>query len=108
MSDELQRLQRERDLYFRLLTLGIAETLDAFLEEALALVCELAGADQGYLELRGEVGGEQETWRIALGFSDAEVDDVQTTPSTGGRAHDVLSEVAFGSCGSFARPRRAR
>ncbi len=105
MSDELHRLQRERDLYFRLLTLGTAETLDAFLEEALALVCELAGADQGYLELRGEVSGEQETWRIALGFSDAEVDDVQTTLSTGIMAEALSSGQTVVTPAAFLDPR---
>jgi Nif-specific regulatory protein len=48
------QIRRERDLYRRLLDLGRQQSLDPFLEEALALVVEITGAQQGYLELREE------------------------------------------------------
>lgn len=83
MPSDLDRIRQERDLYLRLLTLGSENHLDSFLKEALALVAELAGADKGYLELRGQHQLENETWRIASGFSDSELDDVRTEISTG-------------------------
>ena len=43
------------NLYHRLLTLGPEDRLASFLQDALALVAELAGAeDRGDLELRGQ------------------------------------------------------
>jgi hypothetical protein len=51
---DLAQIRRERELYRRLLDLGRQQSLDPFLEEALALVVEITGAQQGYLELREE------------------------------------------------------
>ena len=50
-SDSSDRTRRERDLYLRLLQLGRQEELEPFLEEALSLVVDLAGAERGYLAL---------------------------------------------------------
>ena len=44
-------LRRERDLYLRLLELGHESTLAPFLKDALALLVEITGAQEGYLEL---------------------------------------------------------
>jgi GAF domain-containing protein len=64
---EMDRIRLERDLYKRLLELGRQASLDPFLKEALALVVEVAGARQGYLELRDEESDE--AWATACGFS---------------------------------------
>ncbi|HEY7371841.1 MAG TPA: sigma-54-dependent Fis family transcriptional regulator [Polyangia bacterium] len=45
-------LRKERDLYRRLLELGTYREVQPFLEEALALLVDLAGARRGSLELR--------------------------------------------------------
>src|SRR4030095_4088545 len=44
-------LQRERDLYLRLLELGHQTTLAPFLQQALALLVDLTAAKEAYLEL---------------------------------------------------------
>ena len=49
---DVEMLRLERSFYLRLLELGEETELKPFLEEALALVVEIAGAKQGYLESR--------------------------------------------------------
>ncbi len=81
---EALRCRRERDLYRRLLDLGAQNDLRAFLREALALVVDLTGADQGYLELHGGRDATRRSrWWIAHRLSDEEVEGVQTTISRG-------------------------
>src|SRR6185295_886186 len=50
----------ERDLYRRLLELGSQDEIEPFLDEALRFVCEIADANEGYLELRAPDDGEPE------------------------------------------------
>ncbi len=98
---ERQRLVRERDLYRRLLDLGGQTELEPFLKEALGLVVEVAGARQGYLELRNP-RDDTVRWSIAHGFSDREVEDVRSRISVGiiaealatGRVIDTPSALA--------------
>jgi hypothetical protein len=72
------RLRAELDLYRRLLELGSREALDPFLKEALALVVELTGARQGYLELRDAVAAEPDgVWSLSVGFSEPELEHLQ-------------------------------
>lgn len=73
--------ERERDLYRRLLELGGQDDLGPFLEEALALVVDVTGARQGYLELRA--AGDEEPWWLAEGFSDDELVAVRSAISRG-------------------------
>src|SRR5438128_2413365 len=81
---EVVRTSRERDLYLRLLTLGTCDALAPFLQEALALIVEVAGAHQGYLELHDdEEGGGEPRWWIAHGFSADEIAGVRSTLSQG-------------------------
>jgi Nif-specific regulatory protein len=82
ISTEVTRLRRERDLYLRLLRLGAENDLDPFLREALALVVELTGAHQGYLEVQGEGDGERRWW-IACGFSADEIEVIRSAISRG-------------------------
>lgn len=79
---DVEKLRRERDLYRRLLELGSRKELRPFVEEALALLCEAAGADQGYLELSAG-DGESLRWHAAHGFSDSQVERVQKEISGG-------------------------
>lgn len=80
---ELKRLRRERDLCLRLLSLGRREDLDPFLEEALALIIDVTGAAQGFLELRESGAEEEGAWSMARGCSDADVEDIQSRISRG-------------------------
>jgi DNA-binding NtrC family response regulator len=45
------RIARERDLFERLLALGFQDVIGPFLDEALALLVEVTGAHQGYIEI---------------------------------------------------------
>jgi Nif-specific regulatory protein len=82
--DEFERVSRESALYLRLLSLGTQTELEPLLQEALTLVVELTGAQQGYLELRDESDETgQSAWWLSHGFSDAEVADVRFMISRG-------------------------
>jgi Nif-specific regulatory protein len=78
------RLQRERDLYLRLLSLGQQRELKPFLHEALGLIVEVAQARQGYLELHDEQDGvDTPRWWIAHGLSTEEIAGVRAAISRG-------------------------
>jgi transcriptional regulator with GAF, ATPase, and Fis domain len=83
-SDELGRVKRERDLYRALLELGGQEQLEPLLERALALVVDVTGASQGYLEVR-DPGSEEDAavWWMGHACSPAEVDEIRATVSRG-------------------------
>src|SRR5262245_15789941 len=77
-------LRQQRDLYLRLLELGHQQEIEPFLQQALALVVELTGSAQGYLELRDpESGADGAAWSLAHGLSEAELAGVQQATSRG-------------------------
>jgi Nif-specific regulatory protein len=85
MADQTAaRLQQERDLYLRLLRLGDEQELEPFLREALALVVEVTGAHQAYLQIvdvdRDRTG---DGWWIQHGFSESELARVRAGISSG-------------------------
>lgn len=80
---DLEELRLERDLYRRLLELGAQTEVEPFLEQALALVVEIAGARQGYLELYGGGDDPEQGWSIARGFSQEELEAVRSHVSRG-------------------------
>jgi len=83
-SEELRRATRERDFYLRLLELGGQTELEPFLEKALALVVELTGAQQGYLELRDEKSDSADAaWWLAQSCSDVDVEEIRSSISRG-------------------------
>jgi Nif-specific regulatory protein len=84
IQQERDLYRRERDLYRRLLELGRQTKLDPLLRDALALIVELVGARQGYLELHAddEQGGEPRWW-IAHGFSPEAIEGVRKAISRG-------------------------
>src|SRR5437667_9302423 len=67
--DELARVQRERDLYRRLLDLGRHDEPEPFLREALGLIVEVTGARQGYVELHDDDHTGAPRWSLAHGFT---------------------------------------
>ncbi|HEX2485915.1 MAG TPA: sigma-54-dependent Fis family transcriptional regulator [Myxococcota bacterium] len=81
-AEELERIRVERDLYRRLLELGAHSEVEAFLKDALALLVELVGAREGYLELRDDEGRE-DVWWIAEGFGPEELAEVRRRMSSG-------------------------
>ena len=105
MSEDVDKLRQERDLYLALLRLGTAEQLDAFLHDALHQVSELAGATQGYLELRGQRELEEESWHCHFGFSDAELDAVTERISSGIIAEALATGETVMTPAAFLDPR---
>src|SRR5947208_16182993 len=65
--DELARVQRERDLYRRLLDLGRHDEPEPFLREALGLIVEVTGARQGYVELHDDDHTGTPRWSLRHG-----------------------------------------
>jgi Nif-specific regulatory protein len=73
-------LSIEHDLFLRLLELsGTTEEIEAFLEEALALLVRLVRASAGYLELRERSNPEQVavSWSVAHGQLLEELSDIR-------------------------------
>jgi Nif-specific regulatory protein len=65
------RVARERDLYRRLLEIARHEEPDPLLTDALGLVTDVTGAEQGYLEMTDEHG--RPSWWTAVGLSESEI-----------------------------------
>jgi len=105
-SAELARTRRERDLYRRLLRLGEQNELGPLLKEALALVVEVTGARQGYLEIQDDDDspGRQPLW-IAHGFSAGEIEAVRSAISRGIIAHAVATGQTIVTPSALLDPR---
>jgi Nif-specific regulatory protein len=82
-SDELARIRQERDLYLRLLSLGAQQEIEPFLKEALALIVDITGARQGYLELHAEEEGAEPAWWIGHDCSSDDVKGIRSAISRG-------------------------
>src|SRR5579862_1096164 len=103
---ELDRIQRERDLYLQLLNLGREAELEPFLEEALRLVVEVIGARQGYLELYDdEESGQLPRWWIAHGFAEQEIANVRAAISSGIIAEAVATGETTATQSALLDPR---
>jgi transcriptional regulator with GAF, ATPase, and Fis domain len=105
-SAELTQTRRERDLYRRLLDLGEQNELEPFLREALALVVEVIGARQGYLELHDdEDRAGSQPWCIAHGFSAGEVEGIRAAISRGIIAHALATGQTIVTPSALLDPR---
>ncbi len=80
-KSEYEKLKEERDLYVGLLGLSDREQPEPFLDEALGLIVQVLGADQGYLEVFDP--NEGPTWWRAAGCSDEQVERIRTIVSRG-------------------------
>jgi Nif-specific regulatory protein len=81
-TDDLARLERERDLYLRLLDLGRAEDVRAYVTDCLGLLVHATGAQQGYLELYGPQGSAPLV-SVSTGLSADELAGVRARLSQG-------------------------
>jgi Nif-specific regulatory protein len=90
---ERDKLAIEHDLYRRLLSLGREQELSPLLHDALALIVEITGVSQGYLELYDDDDDpcRRPRWCIAHGFSDTEIEAVRSAVSRGIIAEAVAS-----------------
>ncbi|MCA9636385.1 MAG: sigma-54-dependent Fis family transcriptional regulator, partial [Myxococcales bacterium] len=71
---ERRSLERERELYLRLLELSGEDDISRFLTDALALIVETSGATRGYIELYDPADRSDEPrWWLAEGFTDTEL-----------------------------------
>jgi len=105
-SAELAQTRRERDLYRRLLHLGGHNELEPFLGEALALVVEVVGARQAYLELHeDEDRAGTRPWWIAHGFSAGEVEGIRAAVSRGIIAHALATGQTIVTPSALLDPR---
>ncbi len=82
-ASAIAALEREHDLYRRVLELGCQQELRPFVGEALGLLCEAAGAHQGYLELSAGEQRDELHWHATHGFSDSQVERVRSEISRG-------------------------
>jgi Nif-specific regulatory protein len=82
-SEDAVRLRRERDFYRRLLERGNETEFEPFLKEALALIVEISGARQGYLEIHGASDDVDRGWSLAHGFSNSELEEIRSRISRG-------------------------
>src|SRR2546421_632558 len=74
MDAEVAKLTRERDLFRQLLELGLNDDPETFLEKALSLFIDAAGARRGCLELRDPADdSETATFFIARGMEEEEL-----------------------------------
>jgi Nif-specific regulatory protein len=113
----MDEVQRERDLYRKLLDLGAQHELTPFLEEVLKLIVEIAAARRGYIELCDERGGsEAPRFWMAQGCYDEQVEEIRAAFSRGiiaealatGRTiitESALSDPRFKKLGSVQRNR---
>lgn len=90
--DDVVLLERERDLYLRLLELGHATTVTPFLREALGLLVDLTGAREGYIELyQDDDPPEAPRWSMAHGLTPGAIETVRATISRG-----IIAEAVAG------------
>lgn len=99
-------MRRERDLYRKLLDLGINNEIEPFLEEALALIVEIAGARRGYLEIRDDSAGASGTpfW-MAHGCAEEDIAGVRAEISRGVIAQAVTSGRTIVTSSALTDPR---
>jgi Nif-specific regulatory protein len=104
--DDCARLERERDLYQRLLALGSQDVIEPFLEEAVELLTEVTGAHQAYIEIcdpRAALEGHR--WSAARHVENEDLSRVRGAISTGIIA-EALSSGRMIVSASASRDRR--
>ncbi len=80
-TDVSARGAAEPAFYRRLLDLGTQRELGPLLDEALALIVEVAGAEVAYLELHGD--GDGASWWRSAGCDDDDVTEIRASLSSG-------------------------
>jgi Nif-specific regulatory protein len=104
--ERLDEVQRERDLYRKLLDLGHQTEIEPFLEEALSLMVEIAGAQRGYLEILDDRGPKSVTpLSIARGCSDVEVAEIRAAFSSGVIAEALATGKTIIAASALLDPR---
>lgn len=81
-ATERERVLRERDLFYRLLSVGLAEDAAPYAAEVLALLLELTGATGGFLVVEGSAGAPP-LLEVSRGLDDHEKPAIRESLSTG-------------------------
>jgi Nif-specific regulatory protein len=106
MTDDVRRMRLERDLYLRLLELGARDEPRPFLEEALALVVEVTGAERGWIAIDDRFRADAPPrFQLARGFDEAEVAAVRRELSTGIVARAIASGQTVSTASAVDDPR---
>jgi Nif-specific regulatory protein len=101
---DLELVQRERDLYWRLLELGTNDDLSLVLSEALSLIVEVTQAKKGFLSIYDEEQ-EEPRWWIASGCSPEEVNNIRQRVSSGIIAEAMATSQTIVTTSAFEDPR---
>jgi transcriptional regulator with GAF, ATPase, and Fis domain len=108
IEDDLERTRCERDLYYRLLHLGVHGEIKPFLNEALQLIVEAIGARLAYFELQVDrTGSRAMRWFAAHGLGEREIDHVRGVISTGIVAEALATGNTIVTPSAFLDPRFA-
>jgi len=105
IDDELRALRAERDLYARLLELSGHSKAESFLDEALALVTEIAGARCGYVALGAS--SSDPAIAMARGFSQDEIGAIRARLSQGIIAEALRTGRTIATASAMEDPRFA-
>src|SRR4051812_17257321 len=105
-EDPLRRLRRECELYRGLLGLNAGTELGPFLTDALRLIVEVAGAEQGYLELfRPGDSSPGTSWSTAAGCTDQELEEIKSLVSRSIIAETLVSGEVLVTPSALLDPR---
>jgi Nif-specific regulatory protein len=100
------RLRSERDLYRKLLDLGAERDLAGLVEQALALVVDVTGAERGFLEFEDTGnGGSDARWCRAIGFDATEIEPIRGAISRGIIAEALASGQTVSTASAQLDPR---
>lgn len=107
-NDDHERVRTERDLFLRLLQLGLHAEIDPFLRDALALIVEAVGARLAYLELQlDSAGARAMRWFAAHGLGDDDLERVRGAISSGIIAEAVATGTTITTPSALLDPRFA-
>ena len=106
--DDHERTRTERDLYLRLLQLGLHAEIDPFLRDALALIVEAIGARLAYVQLQPDASGARAMrWFAAHGMGDDDVERVRSVISSGIIAEAIATGTTVTTPSALLDPRFA-
>lgn len=83
LEEKLSQVTQERDLYWKLLELGIQTDLQRLIEEALSLIVGVTHAKKGFLAIFGGGGIEAPRFSIARSCSAQEIEVIKYRISRG-------------------------
>ena len=105
IEQALEKVTKERDLYWRLLALGEHQDLQRLLEEALSLIVEITQAKKGYVAIYGSGGADSPRFFIAHSCTPEELADIRQKISDGVIAEAIATGQTINTASAFEDPR---